>query len=176
MKSIVLLENRGALPLGPAVKRLAIVGPTADDLQALLGNYAGTPSAPVTLLAGLRAAARARGIAVRYARGATLAGSGSSLAQVADAVTAARRSDAVVAVLGLDPRLEAEEGDSVLNPAGDRRDLGLPGAQAAAAGGAGRDRQAGHRRADRGQRAGRSVRLGTRRGAAGRLVPGAGGR
>jgi beta-glucosidase len=129
VKSIVLLENRGALPLGPAVKRLAIVGPTADDLQVLLGDYAGTPSAPVTLLAGLRGAARARGIAVRYARGATLAGSGSSLAQVADAVAAARRSDAVVAVLGLDPRLEAEEGDSVLNPAGDRRDLGLPGAQ-----------------------------------------------
>ena len=83
----------------------------------------------MTLLAGLRGAARARGIAVRYARGATLAGSGSSLAQVADAVAAARRSDAVVAVLGLDPRLEAEEGDSVLNPAGDRHDLGLPGAQ-----------------------------------------------
>ncbi|HVY37772.1 MAG TPA: glycoside hydrolase family 3 C-terminal domain-containing protein, partial [Polyangia bacterium] len=128
-KSIVLLENRGALPFGPTVKRLAIVGPTADDLQVLLGNYAGKPADPVTLLEGVKRAARARGIVVRYARGATLAGSGSSLAQVADAVAVARRSDAVVAVLGLDPRLEAEEGDSVLNPAGDRRDLGLPGAQ-----------------------------------------------
>jgi beta-glucosidase len=129
VKSIVLLENRGALPLGGAVKRLAIVGPTADDLQVLLGNYAGTPAAPVTLLAGVRRAARARGIAVRYARGATLAGSGRSIAEVAEAVAAARRSDAVVAVLGLDPRLEAEEGESALNPAGDRRELGLPGAQ-----------------------------------------------
>jgi beta-glucosidase len=44
-------------------------------------------------------------------------------------VAIARGSDVVVAVLGLDPRLEGEEGDSALNPAGDRRDLGLPGSQ-----------------------------------------------
>ena len=79
---------------------------------------------------GLRAAARARGAdAVQYARGATLAGSGRSSAQLREAVAAARRSDVVVAVVGLDPRLEGEEGDSALNPAGDRRDLGLPGSR-----------------------------------------------
>ena len=129
VKSIVLLENRGVLPLGPSVKRLAVVGPTADDREVLLGNYAGKPAHPVKLLAGLRAAARARGVTVRYVRGATLAGSGRSGAQIPDAVAAARRSDVVVAVLGLAPRLEGEEGDSALNPAGDRPDLRLPGAQ-----------------------------------------------
>ncbi|HXU62747.1 MAG TPA: glycoside hydrolase family 3 N-terminal domain-containing protein, partial [Polyangia bacterium] len=129
VKSIVLLENRGVLPLGPSVKRLAIVGPAADDREVLLGNYAGQPAHPVTPLAGIRAAARARGITLRYARGATLAGSGRSGAQIPEAVAAARRSDVVVAVLGLAPRLEGEEGDSALNPTGDRQSLGLPGAQ-----------------------------------------------
>jgi beta-glucosidase len=128
-KSIVLLENRGVLPLAPGVRRLAVVGPTADDREVLLGDYHGTPSRPIVPLAGIRAAARERGVSVRYVRGATLAGSGRSTAQVADAVAAARRSDLVIAVVGLDPRLEAEEGDSDLNAAGDRSQLGLPGAQ-----------------------------------------------
>ncbi|HSY39314.1 MAG TPA: glycoside hydrolase family 3 C-terminal domain-containing protein, partial [Polyangia bacterium] len=129
-RAVVLLENRsGALPLGRSVKRIAVVGPTADDEEALLANYHGTPSHAVTLLEGIRAAARARGATVRYARGATLAGSGGSSAQLREAVTAARKSDAVVAILGLDPRLEGEENDSALNPAGDRRALGLPASQ-----------------------------------------------
>jgi beta-glucosidase len=129
-ESIVLLENRHAtLPLGAGVRRIAVVGPTADDEEALLANYHGTPSRTVTLLEGIRAAARARGATVRYARGATLAGPGRSTAQRREAVAIARGSDVVVAVLGLDPRLEGEEGDSALNPAGDRRDLGLPGSQ-----------------------------------------------
>jgi len=106
-----------------------VVGPTADDQEVLLANYHGTPSHAVTLLEGIRAAARARGATVRDARGATLAGSGGSSAQLREAVSAARRSDVVVAVLGLDPRLEGEENDSALNPAGDRRELGLPGSQ-----------------------------------------------
>ncbi|HXT99324.1 MAG TPA: glycoside hydrolase family 3 C-terminal domain-containing protein [Polyangia bacterium] len=129
-ESVVLLENRdGALPLGATARRILVVGPTADDEEALLANYHGTPSHAITLLAGIRAAARARGATVRYARGATLAGPGRSSAQLREAVAAARRSDVVIAVLGLDPRLEGEEGDSALNPSGDRRDLGLPGSQ-----------------------------------------------
>jgi beta-glucosidase len=129
-RAVVLLENRNAtLPLGPAVRRIAVVGPTADDEEALLANYHGTPSHAVTLFEGIRAAGRARGVSVRYARGATLAGSGRSTAQLQEAVAVARRSDLVVAVLGLDPRLEGEEQDSALNPAGDRRDLHLPGSQ-----------------------------------------------
>ena len=54
-KSLVLLENDGMLPLAPTVKRLAVIGPTADDLDALVGNYNGTPSAPITILAGTAA-------------------------------------------------------------------------------------------------------------------------
>ena len=70
-KSIVLLENRGVLPLGSAPRRIAVVGPTADLLVSILGNYVGTPIRPVTPLDGvLRQFAGSR---VLYAQGATLA-------------------------------------------------------------------------------------------------------
>ncbi|WP_349984548.1 glycoside hydrolase family 3 C-terminal domain-containing protein [Stenotrophomonas sp. WHRI 8082] len=69
-ESLVLLKNDGVLPLPRTLKRIAVVGPTADDTMALLGNYFGTPAAPVTILQGIRDAAK--GIDVRYARGVDL--------------------------------------------------------------------------------------------------------
>jgi beta-glucosidase len=129
-RAMVLLENRGGvLPFGTGVHRLAVVGPTADDVDVLLGNYEGRPSRTVTLLDGIRARARALGLEVAYARGASQRGAGGSSAQLHDAVAAARGSDAVIAVLGLSPRYEGEEGFLPENPSGDRRDLGLAGAQ-----------------------------------------------
>lgn len=68
--SLVLLKNDGILPLSRDLKRIAVVGPTADDTMALLGNYFGTPAAPVTILQGIREAAK--GVEVRYARGVDL--------------------------------------------------------------------------------------------------------
>ncbi|HET7039098.1 MAG TPA: glycoside hydrolase family 3 C-terminal domain-containing protein, partial [Gemmatimonadales bacterium] len=74
VKSLVLLKNdRGLLPLGAGVRRIAVIGPNGDDVEVLLGNYNGTPADPVTPLAGIRDAAARRGIAVRYARGADVA-------------------------------------------------------------------------------------------------------
>ena len=128
-KSLVLLRNDGALPIAPSVRRIAVVGPLADDDEALLGNYHGDAVDPVTPLAGLRAAAKARGIAVDFSSGVTLAGPGR--AGIPFALRAAARADLVIAVLGLSPRLEGEEGEAgSVNPAGDRRDLDLPGQQA----------------------------------------------
>jgi len=69
-ESLVLLKNDGVLPLSRHLKRIAVVGPTADDTMALLGNYFGTPAAPVTILQGIRDAAK--GVEVRYARGVDL--------------------------------------------------------------------------------------------------------
>ena len=68
--SLVLLKNDGTLPLPRTLKRIAVIGPTADDTMALLGNYYGTPAAPVTVLQGIRDAAK--GIEVTYARGVDL--------------------------------------------------------------------------------------------------------
>src|SRR5713226_6554057 len=54
-KSIVLLKNnRNTLPLKPSVKTIAVIGPNADSLSVLLGNYNGNPSSYTTILDGLR--------------------------------------------------------------------------------------------------------------------------
>jgi len=54
-KAMVLLKNDGLLPLKAEPRRIAIIGPNADSLDALVGNYNGTPSRPVTVYAGLKA-------------------------------------------------------------------------------------------------------------------------
>jgi beta-glucosidase len=69
--SIVLLKNDGVLPLSRDLRTLAVIGPTADDIMSLLGNYYGTPAAPVTVLQGIRDAVGSN-TRVLYARGADL--------------------------------------------------------------------------------------------------------
>lgn len=54
-KSLVLLKNDGLLPLARAPRRIAVIGPNAHTVDALVGNYNGTPSNPSTILDGLRA-------------------------------------------------------------------------------------------------------------------------
>jgi beta-glucosidase len=54
-ESIVLLKNEGnLLPLRRDLGAVAVVGPNADDLTVLLGNYNGTPVEAVTPLEGIR--------------------------------------------------------------------------------------------------------------------------
>ena len=53
-ESMVLLKNDGVLPLKSA-KRIAVVGPLADQTAVLLGNYNGTPSHTVSVLEGMKA-------------------------------------------------------------------------------------------------------------------------
>ena len=54
-ESMVLLKNENAvLPLKKDIKTIAVIGPNADALESLLGNYNGTPSKYVTPLAGIR--------------------------------------------------------------------------------------------------------------------------
>jgi beta-glucosidase len=54
-EAIVLLKNKdGLLPLKKVPASIAVIGPNADDLDSLEGNYNGTPSKPVTVLAGIR--------------------------------------------------------------------------------------------------------------------------
>ncbi|CAN5792707.1 glycoside hydrolase family 3 C-terminal domain-containing protein [soil metagenome] len=55
-ESIVLLKNNGMLPLKTGVKRIAVVGPLADQVDVLNGNYNGPPIAPVSPLEGIRKA------------------------------------------------------------------------------------------------------------------------
>jgi beta-glucosidase len=48
-----------------------VIGPTADEVMALLGNYYGTPASPVTPLQGIRSAVGAK-TKVLYSRGTDL--------------------------------------------------------------------------------------------------------
>ncbi|HLV88364.1 MAG TPA: glycoside hydrolase family 3 C-terminal domain-containing protein [Candidatus Sulfotelmatobacter sp.] len=53
-ESMVLLKNDGVLPLAPTSKKILVVGPLAESVEVLHGNYAGTASHAVTALAGIR--------------------------------------------------------------------------------------------------------------------------
>ena len=58
-ESMVLLENKdNALPLSKTIKTLAVLGPNADDVNMLNGNYGGTPTEAHqhSLLSGIKAA------------------------------------------------------------------------------------------------------------------------
>jgi beta-glucosidase len=50
---MVLLKNDGLLPLKPGIKKIAVVGPLADQTRPLIGNYAGQPTHIVSILDGL---------------------------------------------------------------------------------------------------------------------------
>jgi beta-glucosidase len=70
-ESIVLLKNSGILPLKNAPGHIAVIGPTADLLPSILGNYVGTPLQPVTPLDGMMR--HFRSSTILYAQGSTLA-------------------------------------------------------------------------------------------------------
>ena len=57
-ESMVLLHNSGVLPLSKDIKTLAVLGPNADDVDILNGNYGGTPTDAHkhSLLSGIKAA------------------------------------------------------------------------------------------------------------------------
>jgi beta-glucosidase len=76
-ESMVLLQNNnGALPISKAVHDIAVVGPTADLLVSLEGNYNGQPLHPVSPLDGI--IKQFHSATIHYAQGSTLA-SGSSV-------------------------------------------------------------------------------------------------
>ena len=71
-ESMVLLQNRsGILPLKPTVRRIAVIGPSADDPVAPRGNlnYSGVPSHLVTPLEAIKR--QLPGAQVNFALGAT---------------------------------------------------------------------------------------------------------
>jgi beta-glucosidase len=124
---MVLLKNNGVLPLDRSkLGSLLVTGPSASSLDALLGNYHGIGGNLVTFAEGI---ARAAGpaVAVQYDRGCDDADTVHF-----GGVWASSMSDATVAVLGLTPLVEGEDGDAFLSPSGgDRTTLGLPRAQIA---------------------------------------------
>ncbi len=120
-RSLVLLRNEGGLlPLRRDLRRLALVGPLADDAQALLGSWSGDgrKQDAVTLLQAVRDEA-GTGVQVEHARGCGIEGGDEAEMQVA--VDLARRAQVTVAVLGESAEMSGE--------AASRSVLGLPGRQ-----------------------------------------------
>ena len=135
-KSMVLLRNDGLLPLDAGkLHSVAVIGPNADSLGALVGNYHGTSSRSVTFLEGIRAFCREKGIRVYYSKGCDLAkDKEENLAQPGDrlseALLCAERADVVIACVGLDETLEGEQGDTGnFSASGDKLHLNLPESQ-----------------------------------------------
>ena len=126
-EGIVLLKNNGILPLDRG-KRIAVIGPNADSVKALLGNYNGVPSLYNTLLRGIIEESDAK---VTYAMGCDLCVQDKALGDKSrEAVIAAENSDVVIMCMGLDPSYEGEEGDAYnAEMSGDKPDIELPDLQ-----------------------------------------------
>lgn len=134
-KSMVLLKNNGVLPLDPKqVKTIGVVGPNANTISPLIGNYFGTASRYTTNLEGIQEYTKdfAR---VLFSEGCHLYRDYTTALSLPDdrlseAKSVASYSDVVVVCLGLDSTIEGEEGDTGNDFAGgDKIDLQLPKSQ-----------------------------------------------
>lgn len=137
-KSVTLLTNNGVLPLdlsGNALSKIAVIGPNADDVMALFGNYsyenhvvsthfpeaASTIDAPTVREALAALAGEQR---ITYAKGCEVMGTNTT--EIDDAVAAGLEADVAIVVVG------DKAGHFKLGTVGegtDRADIDLPGAQ-----------------------------------------------
>lgn len=128
VQSMVLLKNDNhVLPLKTdALQSIFVTGPNAFNADVLLGNYRGLSSQMVTFAEGITGAA-GPGVIVQYEMGSDLIDS----TRFGGTGTAAN-SDVTIAVIGLSPLMEGEEGDAFLSKNGaDKADLGIPAAHIA---------------------------------------------
>ena len=135
-ESFVLLKNDGILPVNlSGIHSIAIIGPNANSIPCLEGNYNGTSSRYVTFLEGIRARCATAGVRVYYSEGCHLfkdrvSALGRPDDRLAEAAALAEMCDLTILCLGLDATMEGEEGDTGNEFAsGDKPDLELPTSQ-----------------------------------------------
>jgi beta-glucosidase len=97
-ESVVMLKNEGLLPLSKDVKRVAVIGPNADNVYNMLGDYTAPQAegAVVTLLQGIRN--KLPNAQVDYVKGCAIRDM--SWEEIDKAVAAARNADVVIVALG----------------------------------------------------------------------------
>ncbi len=129
----VLLKNDGILPLDASkINTIGVIGPNAQNIGALRGNYYGTASRYETILMGIQDAFPGR---VLFSEGSHMIRDKVEVLafpddRIAEAQAIAAHSDVVVLCVGLDESLEGEEGDaSNAYASGDKKDLRLPKSQ-----------------------------------------------
>src|SRR5580698_7080481 len=125
-ESLVLLQNNPAsqdplLPLDKATKRIALIGPLADDASDMVGAWSGANNFGDvrTLRATMVERAQQSGAVLTYAKGTEI--SGTSDSGFAEAVAAAQNSDVAILALG--------ESSDMSGEAASRAHLDLPGNQ-----------------------------------------------
>ena len=132
LNSMTLLKNNGILPINTnSIKKIAVVGPNADNINALLGNYHGTPSDPVTFINGLNDYVGKR-TEITYSKGVDLVKSmGESINQLNNlTLNDVKKADLAIFVGGLDATWEGEEMPGGINVDGfyngDRTKIEMP--------------------------------------------------
>ena len=114
-KSMTLLKNNGILPLNKnLIKKIAVIGPNADNINALRGNYYGSASNPVTIINGIKAKAGTE-IEVVYHKGVSLVTSQNkdSLVLSKEILKNIETADVALFVGGLDATWEGEESNEM---------------------------------------------------------------
>ena len=134
-KGMVLLKNNGILPLDKSkLKSVAVIGPNANSLDALRGNYYGTSAEPVTFLDGIRKELGDE-VKIYYSEGCHLFKDrvehlAEANDRIAEAMAMVQAADVTILCLGLDANIEGEEGDEGNAFAGgDKLSLELPVSQ-----------------------------------------------
>ena len=137
-KSMTLLKNDGILPLNKNfIKKIAVIGPNADNINALRGNYYGTPSNPVTVINGIKAKFGPE-IELVYHKGVSLVTNQNkdSLVLSEKILKDIESADVAIFVGGLDATWEGEESNEMRSKngiegffGGDRTKIELPEVQ-----------------------------------------------
>ena len=120
-RSMVLLKNEnGLLPLKKGLKTVAVIGPLADEQDALLGCWPcmGKPEDVVTVLEGIKEKVSEE-TEVLHAKGCDI--QGDSAEGLKDAAEKAKAADVAIVVVGESSEMSGE--------AGCRSSLDLPGVQ-----------------------------------------------
>ena len=134
-KSMTLLKNNGILPLNKSsIKKIVVIGPNANNLSALRGNYYGSASNPITIINGIKAQAGSD-IDIVFHKGVPLVTSQDNEPQVLskEILKDIETADVAVFVGGLDASWEGEESNEMREKngvdgfyAGDRTKIELP--------------------------------------------------
>lgn len=133
-ESIVLLKNsENTLPLTNKFKRIAVVGPYANDTNVLLGNYNGTPSSVSTFLQGIKKSC-SKNTQIIYSMGVfpadveVIKSKEEILTLQKQAFESIKNVDIVIFCGGISPLLEGEELQMKIDGffGGDRTHMNIP--------------------------------------------------